>query len=671
MKATVGSKTGSARPTSLEIPAKQSSCCHASHPASKDVPPPDAGFRPWLQVVAGFILMFNAWGVVVSYGAFQTFYTSSRGLTDESESVIAWIGSAQNFLLLFGGALGGKYFDAGYYRQMLYAGTFLVVFGLMMTSLATQYYQALLAQGFCVGLGLGLLLVPSVGLPSTWFQKRRGLAVGIVSTGASFAGITFPVALRKLIMLPAIGFGWAVRVLGFTCLGTLSISIVLGRPRLPPRPRGAIVEYKALKQLDFAFYVAGQFVTYLGFFTFYNYVENWAISMGLDDRGLPLMYVLPILNAASILGRSLPPFIADYTGALNIQVPATYITGVLLLAWIPVDSLGATIALSTLYGFSSGAALAIIPTATACMTKDMRTFGGQIGVVFVAMAVSTLIGTPIAGAIIQSSGYDSARIWAGVVVLCGATLTLIARLVKSEWRLLAKPLPLFGPFQPPPVVDASSDNIESLANDFRKTLNSYVAESDGVYGPISINTTSCSLALSAGSNYVPKESNPRPYFFEYHHSASNLDEDDAQDAETEWAIGDLTQIFTTISLLAGEGDEVWARSITEYLPELKASNVKAIPGRAIVQVAWEDVTLGALASHMAGIVRDCKFSQTLRRAAEAKASRQQYLQHRRALPTKHPSSTSSSSSAHRAPGHNAHLSPRRLRASRKGNGSTL
>lgn len=60
------------------------------------IPPPDVGLRAWLQVLCGFILMLNTWGIIVSYGSFQTYYTTQGGITDEtSSSTIAWIGSLQ------------------------------------------------------------------------------------------------------------------------------------------------------------------------------------------------------------------------------------------------------------------------------------------------------------------------------------------------------------------------------------------------------------------------------------------------------------------------------------------------------------------------------------------------------------------------------------------------
>jgi nitrate/nitrite transporter NarK len=48
-------------------------------------------------------------------------------------------------------------------RQLLLAGSLLHVFGLMMCSLGTQYYQILLAQGICSAIG-----VSAIFQPCTW-----------------------------------------------------------------------------------------------------------------------------------------------------------------------------------------------------------------------------------------------------------------------------------------------------------------------------------------------------------------------------------------------------------------------------------------------------------------------------------------------------------------------
>lgn len=45
-------------------------------------------------------------------------------------------------------------------RQLILAGTFLHVFGIMMTSLGTEYYQIMLAQGVCSALGVSAIFQP-------------------------------------------------------------------------------------------------------------------------------------------------------------------------------------------------------------------------------------------------------------------------------------------------------------------------------------------------------------------------------------------------------------------------------------------------------------------------------------------------------------------------------
>ena len=55
----------------------------------------------------------------------------------------------------------------------------------MMTSLAHEYYQVFLAQGICVGLGGGLIYVPSIAAVSAGFKEaKRPLIFGIIGSGA-------------------------------------------------------------------------------------------------------------------------------------------------------------------------------------------------------------------------------------------------------------------------------------------------------------------------------------------------------------------------------------------------------------------------------------------------------------------------------------------------------
>lgn len=155
--------------------------------------PPDGGLQAWLQVAGAFCLFFNTWGLLNTFGVYQTFYESGV-LFEASSSKIAWIGAIQGFLLLLIGFLTGPLFDRGYFRQLILVGSLSIVFGFMMLSLCHTYWQVILAQGVVIGLGTGCLFIPSVAIMPAYFKKNLGLALGIASSGSSTGG-----KLRSLI----------------------------------------------------------------------------------------------------------------------------------------------------------------------------------------------------------------------------------------------------------------------------------------------------------------------------------------------------------------------------------------------------------------------------------------------------------------------------------------
>lgn len=93
-------------------------------------PPPNGGTKAWLQVLGAFFLNFNTWGLINTFGTFQSEYSTGL-LRDSSQSSIAWIGSLQAFLMLVIGVLCGRALDAGYFYVDITLGLFLEVFGMM------------------------------------------------------------------------------------------------------------------------------------------------------------------------------------------------------------------------------------------------------------------------------------------------------------------------------------------------------------------------------------------------------------------------------------------------------------------------------------------------------------------------------------------------------------
>lgn len=135
-------------------------------------------------------------GVVNTFGIFQSYYEETL-LPSHSASSISWIGTMQGFLLFIVGVIVGPVFDKGYLKSLIAIGSFLVVFGLMMTSLSTKYYQVFLAHGVAVGLGCAFLYLPSIAIVATYFTSRRGIATGITTSGGSIG--KYPPSLEPTI----------------------------------------------------------------------------------------------------------------------------------------------------------------------------------------------------------------------------------------------------------------------------------------------------------------------------------------------------------------------------------------------------------------------------------------------------------------------------------------
>lgn len=114
-----------------------------------------------------------------------------------------------------------------------------------MTSLCTQFWQFILAQGICVGLGGGCLFLTAVAIVPSYFTTKRAIAVGGGAVGSSIGGVIYPIVFHEL--QPRIGFGWAVRVIGFIALATLIVPCALIKLRVEPAGTRRLFDSQLMK----------------------------------------------------------------------------------------------------------------------------------------------------------------------------------------------------------------------------------------------------------------------------------------------------------------------------------------------------------------------------------------------------------------------------------------
>ncbi|KAF2674596.1 MFS general substrate transporter [Microthyrium microscopicum] len=396
---------------------------------------PDGGLKAWLVVAGSFSCLFCSFGWINCIGIFQDYYQTHQ-LKEFSPSTISWIGSLEVALMLFGGLFVGRIYDNFGPRPLLIFGTFFHVFGLMMTSISTEYYQILLAQGICSPIGIACLFTPATNSVVTWFMKRRAFAIGIVASGSSLGGVIFPIMFNKLIA--EVGFGWAMRISAFLILAMLIFAILTVEPRMSPLPTPfKVSQYtQALKEWPFVLTTISAFLFYLGLFIPINYIQTQAIEFGMEAS--LAAYLIPILNAASIFGRVCPGYAADKIGKYNVNIITCFLSGIMCLAlWLPGNSNAAIIVFAALYGFSSGAFVSLL-FALIAQISDMREIGMRSGFMCAILAIPSLVSNPIGGALIthDHGQFRDVQIWAGVIMLAGACMFVVTRTAMVGFRFV-------------------------------------------------------------------------------------------------------------------------------------------------------------------------------------------------------------------------------------------
>jgi len=140
--------------------------------------------------------------VMASLGFGRYVYTAilpsmMRGLAlDYTQMGLLGTGNLGGYLLfaIVGGFLSVRYGP----RLVISTSLIFLGFCLFLTGLANSFSFAL-AMRFLTGLGSGAAYVPMMGLLAAWFtSERRGMASGIISTGASFSMILMGLLMNFL-----------------------------------------------------------------------------------------------------------------------------------------------------------------------------------------------------------------------------------------------------------------------------------------------------------------------------------------------------------------------------------------------------------------------------------------------------------------------------------------
>ncbi|PPQ80949.1 hypothetical protein CVT25_014706 [Psilocybe cyanescens] len=404
---------------------------------------PEGGLAGWATALGAFIIQFCGFGYSTSYGVFQDFYVREY-LSKESSSSIAWIGSVNAFLVISGGLLAGRIYDRGHFYALLWGGSALISFSLFMLSLTEKdhFYQVLLSQGFGVGIGVGMIYVPSVAILSHYFRQRRSLVMTIVAAGSSLGAVVHPIMLNNLI--PKIGFAKATRANAGLISGLLLIACLIMKTRLPPPTTTPNLKKSLVKFSKDKAYICcifGFFFFIIGFFYPIFYLQLDSITHHLSPNFA--FYSLVVMNASSCIGRIFAGLTAGLFGIGNLVVASTAWCSILIFFMIGISDVASVVLFAGIYGFSSGAYVALMAPMIANLADDVSEIGLRMGIGFTLAGFGSLIGAPIEGALLTSSFiWWRASVFSGVMAAMGCIMYIGMVIFLRKKKRMQETLPV-------------------------------------------------------------------------------------------------------------------------------------------------------------------------------------------------------------------------------------
>ena len=172
----------------------------------------------------------------VSYGSTLLVIVGLKPITEDlgtTRQVIALAGALTWLGTGAGGIVMGWVAERTSIRFTLILGTVMIALGLAIS--ATGNIAAiLLAHTFLVGLlGNGAFYPPLLVYVSRWFDRRRGTALALISSGQYIAGMAWPTLFEQAIT----HYGWQATMVGFAVIMLASIplfALLLQRPPVVP-----------------------------------------------------------------------------------------------------------------------------------------------------------------------------------------------------------------------------------------------------------------------------------------------------------------------------------------------------------------------------------------------------------------------------------------------------
>ncbi|KAF9886784.1 hypothetical protein FE257_011161 [Aspergillus nanangensis] len=424
-------------------------------------------------VASGALVMFTTCAFVFTYGVYQSLYeemakdpTTTTPFTGASTAQIGLIGTLAIAIMSMGGPFAMLWSKLYSPQLVIIAGGWICGLALILASFGRHLWHFTLTQGVLLGVGTCLAYVPTMSVAPPWFDKRRGLAMGVIIGGTGIGGMVWPPALRA--MITHLGFRNALRITG--CVALVGVSAAGYTLRWEPRfqdqvrlqMRGhsrsswgwmkvPLVNWRVARSRRFVSHALGCFLQSAGYSTPLFFYVAYARALGYSNA--TAANFLTVNNAANFVSRIVIGWCADRYGRINALVVTTLLSAVSVLAlWLPstfypgsVSGAGAEglfIVFTILYGTFASAYISLFP-ASLIELFGVQNFTSVNGALYLIRGIGAF-GTPLTGLLIPQSTalsspgvYERASITVGVLLFAASVACFWVRIeatLGAAWK---------------------------------------------------------------------------------------------------------------------------------------------------------------------------------------------------------------------------------------------
>ncbi|KXT16971.1 hypothetical protein AC579_7391 [Pseudocercospora musae] len=363
--------------------------------AQDALPPTDQGYHAWLALFGSFLSNALIWGLALSFGVLQEYYTNNKPFASHPSGIAA-IGTTGTGIMY----LTMPVFLAAFQRwpnsrrYSLWCSLPIVATALIGASFTNTVPQLLVCQGIVYAVGGNALVMPSINYINEWFVRKKGLAIGVAIAGDGVGGVVTPLILQAL--LPRVGFRWTLRIMAaIICVPSTPLIFFL-KPRVPvgtstTSPR---MDISFLRRRLFWVFEFFNIVQALGYFLPMNYLPSIAEALNLNST-LGSLTVLAV-NLGSVFGCLSVGALVDRFEVTTVILGVSFLSG---LAVYVILGFSITIAPLFIFSLMYGLTASAYSTSWGGVIKKVqrRHEGTDANLVFGLLAAGRGVGSIISG----------------------------------------------------------------------------------------------------------------------------------------------------------------------------------------------------------------------------------------------------------------------------------